>query len=338
MQLSYLEEIPNEYQKVLVIGKTIKRDGQKYHIVGMSSGRTVQLHILEPFLEKERARPVRRRSVRQRRQLKEQGDQGFNSYLHCREFQLGDKKIKMQGGSGGSLKYSEQDYRTITLFIDMMRAGWNPPDWLKNEDWNHLQLVSLTAANLKRLPKYTPDMPITILHHPDSVRHLLEKSVTFIVGKARSLCFTDHMGDKVWCHINRVTLIDVWEDSERQFNDPRYVKKVTPEQLQEVKEHCYRALEESCPRGMCYFGIEYECSKDYSLQFYAREYLNSYPECGNGSAVFFLMHLKPDRKTGVHGLPLKGCAIQTAVAPDTMKMPAELFCYYEKVAAWEESV
>ena len=113
---------------------------------------------------------------------------------------------------------------------------------------------------------------------------------------------------------------------------------MTPEQLQEVKEHCYRALEESCPKGMCYFGIEYECSKDYSLQFYAREYLNSYPECGNGSAVFFLMHLKPDRKTGVHGLPLKGCAIQTAVAPDTMKMPAELFCYYEKVAAWEESV
>ena len=74
MQLSYLEEIPNEYQKVLVIGKTIERDGQKYHIVGMSSGRTVQLHILEPFLEKERARPVRRRSVRQRGQLKEQGD------------------------------------------------------------------------------------------------------------------------------------------------------------------------------------------------------------------------------------------------------------------------
>lgn len=337
MQLSYLEEIPKELQKVLVIGKTIERDGQRYHIVGMTSGHALKLHIIEPYQEKEHSLPGRRRSDRQRSLLKEQTDREF-TYLHCSEFRLGDKRIKMQGGNGSPLKYSEQDYRTVTLFIDMMRAGWNPPDWLKEKDWNDLQLITLTAANLKRLPKYTPEMPITITHRPDSVRHLLEKSVTLTAGKPRSLCFKDHVGDEVWCHLNQVTLIDVWKDTERQLNDPRYIRKVTPKQLQEMKDHFRKALEESCPEGMCYIGIEYECSKDYSLQFYSREYLSSRPESNRRSATFLLMHMKPDQKTGIHGLPLRGCVIQTPVSPDTVKIPAELFCYYEKIEAWEESV
>ena len=57
-----------------------------------------------------------------------------------------------------------------------------------------------------------------------------------------------------------------------------------------------------------------------------------------GKAVFSVMSLKPDKETGIHGLPLKGCAIQTPVSPDTAKMPAELFLYLEKLPEWEETV
>lgn len=265
MQFSWLEEIPNEWRHVLVIGRTITRDSQKYHIVGMTSGNTLQLHILEPFCEP-KVPPRRKKSpCRQRKLLREQEESNI-CYLHCREFQLGDTKLKIQGGCGGSLKYSEQDYRTIHLFLDMMRAGWIVPDWLKEEDWNNLQLTTLTIANRKRLPKYSPDMPITVKHRPDHTKHLVEKKVLLTVGKSRSFSFTDHKGNKVRCHINRVSLIDVWEDTERNLNDPRYVKKVSPEQLLEIKEHCQKALEQSCPRGMCYIGIEYECDRDYQLQ------------------------------------------------------------------------
>jgi len=333
MQLSYLEEIPNEWHRLLVIGRTIERNNEKYHIIGMTMGEDTNLYILEPFSEPARRRQRARRN--HRAQLKQHEEQR-ERYLHCREIYLGDKRLKVQGGCGSPLRHAEQDYRTICLFIEMMRAGWTVPDWLREKEWGHLQLVSLHIAGLKRLPKYSPDMPITIKHRPDPVRHIVEKNVTLTVGKSRSFHFTDHEGDEVWCHINRVTLIDVWKDTKEELDDPKYMKKVSPERLQEAKEHCHRALEQNVPKGMCYIGIEYECSKDLNLQFYSKEYLKSCPKTHNGSASFLMMRLKPDRKTGTHGLPLKGDVIQAPVPPDTVKIPAEMFLYFEKAKEWEE--
>lgn len=212
MQLSYLEEIPSEWQRVLVIGRTAEHGGKKYHIVGMTSGDKLQLHILEPFEEPAPLARRRKNADNQRKRLKEYEEDGL-SYLHCSEISIGGKKLKTEGGCGGPLKYSEQDYRTITLFLDMMRAGWTVPEWLKHENWDNLRLVSLTIAGRKKLPGYSSEMPISITHKPGPVRHIVEKSVSLTVGKERSFRFTDHTGDEVWCHINQVSLIDVWEDA-----------------------------------------------------------------------------------------------------------------------------
>lgn len=337
MQLSYLEEIPNEWRKLLVIGKTIEKNREKYHIIGMTLGERANLYILEPFSEPDYPRHKQRAHRSHRTRLKEQ-EERQESYLHCKELRLGDKLLKVEGGDGSPLKYSEQDYRTICLFVEMMRAGWVVPDWLREKEWDTLQLVTLHITNLKRLPKYSPKMPITIKHRPDPIRHIVEKTVTLTVGKSRSFHFTDHSGEQVWCHINRVSLIDVWKDMEEQLSNPKYLKKATPEQLREVRKHCYEALEQSVPKGMCYIGIEYECSKDFSLQFYSKEHLRSCPESRSGSASFLMMHLKPDQETGTHGLPLKGNMIQTPVSPDTVRIPAELFLYFERTAERIEQI
>ena len=337
MQLSYLEGIPSDWQRVLVIGRTVEHNGKKYHIVGMTSGDKLQLHILEPFEKPEPPARRRKNSGNQRSRLKEHNEKSL-SYLHCSEISIGGRKLKVQGGCGTPLMHADQDYRTIHLFIEMMRAGWIVPDWLREKEWDELQLVTLEIAGLKRLPKYSPQMPILIKHRPDPVRHIVEKTITLTIGKKRSFHFTDHSGEQIWCHINNVTLIDVWEDTEKQFHDPKYIKKVPPQRLAEIKENCYKALEQNCPQGMCYIGIEYECSKDFSLQFYTKEYLRSYPECHSNSVFFFLMPLKPDQDTGIHGLPLKGCVIQMPVSPDTVKIPAELFSYQEKRGEWEEQI
>ena len=185
-------------------------------------------------------------------------------------------------------------------------------------------------------------MPIIIKHRPNSIRHILEKTITLNVGESCSFSFVDTYGDKVQCFINNVTLIDVWKDTEEQLKQrlsgTKYTEQLSEEQLQEIRENCYKALERSCPKGMCYIGIEYECSKDINLQFYSKEYLKSVPITHKGSSSFFMMSLKPDQETGTHNLPLKGCVIQTAVSPDTTKIPAELFSYYEKIAEWEEEI
>ena len=134
------------------------------------------------------------------------------------------------------------------------------------------------------------------------------------------------------------TLIDVWKTTEEELNDPKLTKKFSPEQLEEVRKHSYDALAQCCPKGMCYIGIEYECSKNYDLIFYSRQYLNACPETHQGSSQFLLMRLKPNKETGLHGLPLNGRVIDTPVPPDTTKIPAELFQYCERINEWSETV
>ncbi len=335
MNFSTLSDCHKEWQDILVIGKTIERDGRKYHILGMTLSDEAKLYIIEPY---EKQEPINRKGIRNyRRRLKEYKGKSC-CYLHCGEFCLGSERLQTQGGTGGSLEYSTEDYGTIQLFLDMMSAGWTVPEWLKDTDWADLQLVILRIANMEKLPDYLPDMPITITHSPNSTQHILEKTITLNVGKSRSFSFTDDYGDNVQCHINNVTLIDVWKNTEEELRDPKLAERFSPEQLEEARKHMHDALEQSCPKGMCYIGIEYECSKSYDLVFHSKQYLKSRPETRQGSTHFLMMHLKPDQETGTHGLPLKGCAIQTPVSPDTSKIPAELFLYNERIDAWTETI
>lgn len=335
MNFSILSDCHKEWQNILVIGKSIERDGRKYHLLGMTLSDEAKLYIIEPYDNQE---PINRKGIRNHRRILKEHEGRSCCYLHCSEFCLGSKKLQPQGGMGGSLEYSTEDYGTIQLFLDMMSAGWTVPEWLKDTDWADLQLVTLSIANMEKLPDYSPDMPITITHSPDSTQHILEKTATLNVGKSRSFSFTDDYGDNVQCHINNVTLIDVWKNTEEELRDPKLAERFSPEQLEQARKQSYDALEQSCPKGMCYIGIEYECSKNYDLVFHSKQYLKSRPETRQGSAHFIMMRLKPDQETGTHGLPLKGCVIQTPVSPDTSKIPAELFLYHERINAWTETI
>ena len=344
MKFSYVEGFYKNWLDILVIGKTIEHDSRKYHIVGMTLADEAILYIIEPYSEPENGSYRTKRTRNQRQRWKEhRGNETYEvTYLHCSDFYLGDQRLQVRSGTGGALKYEKENYGTIQVFFDMLRAGWTIPDWLKNEDWDNLQLVTLVIEGMKKLPKYSPGMPITIKHSPSAVQHILEKTVTLNVGKSRSFRFVDSYGDEVQCYINNVTLIDVWKDTEEQLkqrlSDTKYTEQFSEEQLQEINEQYYKVLEQSCPKGTYYIGIEYECSKDLSLQFYSKEFLRSYPITHEGSAAALFMSLKPDKKEGAHNLPLKGCVIQTAVSPDTTKIPAELFLYMEKIDGWEEKV
>ena len=53
MKFSYLEDIHKQWHDVLVISRTIEHDDKKYHIIGMTAGDNVKLHIIEPYTETE---------------------------------------------------------------------------------------------------------------------------------------------------------------------------------------------------------------------------------------------------------------------------------------------
>lgn len=336
MQFSMLEGYYQKWHEILVIGKTIERDGNRYHIIGLTRSDEVRLYIIEPYKE-----PVekRRRGVcNYRRVLKEQAENEFEScYLHCSSICLGNEDLQVKGGTSGSLKDVSEDYGTIRLFFAMMDAGWTIPEWLKEEDWSRLQLVTLDIKKMEQLPQYFPHMPVTITHRPCPASHIVEKPVTLHIGKSASVSFNDHYGERVWCYINDVTLVDVWKDIEEKFQDPDIIASYAPEELQKLKQEVYSTLEQSCPKGKFYIGVAYECSKDLSLVFYSEECLKSKPAERQGSASFLSVGFRPEKETGEHQLPLKGCVVDTPVSPDTTAVAAELFRYFEPAQEWTEA-
>ncbi len=336
MKFSYLEDCHKTWREILVIGRTIERDGEKYHLIGMTLSDTANIYILEPYKESDHITKKRKGILNHRRVLKEREDPVF-SYLQCSEFAFGDEKLQTQGGTGSPLKYGLDDYGNYQLFFDMLSAGWKVPEWLRDADWDGLQLVTL-RAEADHLPRYSEDLPITITHRPDAVAHIIEKPVILHVGKACSLSFTDHMKETVWCHVNQVTLIDVWKQAEERFRDPALADKFTPEQIAQAEKMSEEVFAQECPRGMYYIGVEYECTKDVGLMFYSEQFLKSRIQPSSGSVFLVGAFLKPDQKNGVHGLPLKGCVIQTPVPEGTASLRAELFCYHEKVSDWTETV
>ena len=157
MKFLYLENFCKEWQDILVIGKTIDRDDRKYHIIGMTLDDEAKLYIIEPYSEPENNSHSIKDVRNQRRIMKEnRGNETHEvSYLHCSDFYLGDQHLRVRGGTGGSLKYSKENYGEIKLFFDMLHAGWIIPEWLKDEEWDNLQLVTLTIEDMIKLPEYS---------------------------------------------------------------------------------------------------------------------------------------------------------------------------------------
>ncbi len=88
MQFSWLEGVNKKWKEILVIGRTIERDGKRYHIVGMTREEAANIYIIEPY-EERKIRDAKKRCT-QRMILKEQ-EIGGDSYMQCPEFQIGSK-------------------------------------------------------------------------------------------------------------------------------------------------------------------------------------------------------------------------------------------------------
>lgn len=338
MIFSELERIADKIKDVLVIGKTIEREGKFYYIIGMVLvSNEVNLYIIEPYEENEGDMQSEAKHKNYREMLME--DCSFKeSYLNCKEFIFGNEKIGVQGGSAGSLRYDIQNHEAILLFIELMKSGWEVPEEIKETDWEKLCLVTLTMADISKLPKYSKDMPITIIHDTNHKKCFVEKPIVLEVGKPHEFTFSSDNGEELYCYINNVSLIDIWGEMEEKFNDPNYKEKVTKEELEEIKKVTFETLEQDCPKGMYYINVEYECTKEITLQFYTNEFLQSFPKEHKGSASSMFLRSKPEKDTGTHGLPLNSYMIQTPVSAETVEIPSELLFYIENIPGWEEDV
>jgi hypothetical protein len=123
--------------------------------------------------------------------------------------------------------------------------------------------------------------------------------------------------------------MDMWGDMEKNFSDPKLLKHMTKEQIEEAKKNIEKSFIEACPKGMYYPVIEYECKEDISLEFHTKEFLESKPvHHGNGSIGFII---SPDKPTGILGTKLRSAIIQEPVSANTEIIEAELLQYHKTI-------
>lgn len=338
-----------QYDEVKVIGKTVEIEGRPCHIIALlRQGEQAQICMLTQ--EDAVPQALMRETKTMRESLK--GRTG-TQMPGLQKIKIGNTVLETEGGTGYCMQASVTD--TAVLTLKLMEAGWQLPHdnafW--EMDWEQ---VTMTIDRFRGTYKLLPDVDgaqISVTWGPQFLEYMVEKPVTLTVSDeqegvrgGQELPFTMTGADgsikEGICYINHVALIDVWKEQEARYADPEYQKQalehVTPEAFEEIKKQSFRILEQDCPRGMCYVGVEYECTLDVSLDIYSKEYLDSVPKVYEGSAAFMLISHRTDKETGTHGLKMRAAAVQTPVPPDTKEIRAELFQARMMIPEWEEKL
>ena len=197
----------------------------------------------------------------------------------------------------------------------------------------HYELAAEEPEVAKRIFEHMVSPEITVQL---SVRH-----ITIPVYKRLRLKTGDyarpkvvHLTGEAGCtvYIHGISFFDAWEDARTRFEDPRYTENFTEEQIAQFRQELMDILPGICPQGYVLPLIEYECDRDYQMQFYSSEYLRRAPK-HQSVASFFMMH--PDKDTGPMGYRARVCQLEAVPAGFAGDLPVELFACYKMEAERE---
>lgn len=335
------------FDEIQIIGKDVDIDGEPFHIAAMARcGQEVKLFVLSRCQSFEEMNSSGYCSLdgKTNRERMKRTVCNDGQFTFLKEIRQGDNIITFRSAATGNIENG--DYaQTYVLFMRLMDAGWEPekqsPFYEMN--WKNIALTEAALAGefdvLPKLDLSADGVPAVGMTSPGADTGLLSIPVLLETGKEQNVPFIMKDNTQAVCYINRVFSQDMWEEQERQFADEEYrgkmLQHMSEEQLNEMKERLDAALENICPRGKHFLVVEYECSEDVSLEFYGKDCLDAVPKPSKGSASMIMMHTKPDKSTGIHGLKLRACVVETPVEPGSNELEAELFSYARVIPSRE---
>lgn len=328
------------YDEVRIIGKDLCVDGEWIHIVGMTrKEEQAYLCILEqqPALE---VHPVWKKDATNRESMLESAEEPEACALHINRIMIGENTFELQGGTGGNIAQQAEQAQAYLFFGQMLENGWSIPEesYFYQLDWNCIGLVELRLVNTyEKLPELIGEIRQLILG-PSVRRHIIQMPVRLEQGKNNQLHFTiEEAGEEIICYINQVRMIEPLVEEQSRFEDAQYREKalqhVTESEFEKMRDTLLEALEADCPRGMGYFTVEYECTKEnFSAQFYAAADLECIPKPKQGGTSMLMMGgNSTGQEMGPHGYRSRCRVIPYAVPVDTNALDAELFMMIEMI-------
>ena len=176
-------------------------------------------------------------------------------------------------------------------------------------------------------PEYADDVRLTFSMQHIPVR--VNKRMKFKAGKYKKpRVLKLDSEEEITVYIHGVRLYDIWENAEKEFQDVRCAGRFTEEEIVRMKEQYMASLPDICPKGSMIPLIDYECDRDYQMQFYDMEYLRRKPE---SKSSFMLMNFKADTEQGPMGFRRRICPLEAVESGYDGSFLVELFMYYRQI-------
>lgn len=349
MNFEWLQAIEQEMQfdEIRIIGKRAGLEEKPCYIAALLR-RGDQLQVC--IFKQENMPAYGTRENTMRASLREQAH--MMESLNLQALIIDGERLMGKSGTGYYLQNSGPE--AAVLLARLMQAGWQMPQdsVFYHMDWDQIMIM---VYGLDGTYPKIPDISqarMSVLWMAEYRNYLLEQPFCLVVTDGEEMETKQQVAFEIpapdgtkqegVCYINRVELVDVWQEWEEKYADPAYQKQalqyVSAEEFEETKRMLFETLGYECPRGMFYIGISYECTLDVSLDFYSREYLDSPQKICGQRASFLLTHSKPDSETGSHGLKMQAAVIRVPVPYDTKEIQAELFLARRTIPEREETL
>ena len=257
----------------------------------------------------------------------------FNPLSHVGSVVVDGCSFEVIGQS--SHRLSAHEWKGTIVLYEFIKAGWAAIG-IEDIDFEEMFLTRIKLrgdGDCSIMLNPNPKSKLRFVMRPHTVAHLVEQPVTLTIGEddQDKIWFSDAKTcERLWFQINRVYLMDIHEELLKNFDDPRMLEHLSPEQIRESKKDMENRFSEICPKGMFFPVVEYECEDDVFLQFYSKSHLDDMPK-SNGSSIGIIMG--PDKPIGKQGLKLKSCLIHEPFSADTVHIEAELFHYSRMIKA-----
>lgn len=340
MNIKHIQKLLSRIDEIKIIGRTTEIDGVVCNIAGIIRyEQKLRLVILEydevyrqKVEEKEMSEPCEVRQQETNRSiLKGRGRiEAAQPFRPIKSVFIDEMEFEINVTENGLLNF--KDGESVLFLSELLRNGWNP----EGIDYQSIDMLFLTsiefAGDFAEIPEFDGNAKLHFTMNKDNVSYLVEQPVTLTanVEYPEKLWFKNKEdSEEHWAQINKVYLMDIWSEMEKNFSDPKKLVHMTKEQIEEAKRNIEKSLIKICPKGMYYPVIEYESEDDISLEFHTRKFLDTKPVHHGNSSIGFI--IRPDKATGILGTKLKATIIQEPVLGNTDIIEAELFQYHKTV-------
>lgn len=245
-----------------------------------------------------------------------------------RSLRLGNLLLPVSSASGSNIGDECNRQEKICL-ISMLLKGAMLGE-LEEEPLSSLK-INRYRLNLNEFPEITPEsrLDASILFPVQNIPVRVNRRLKLSVGvykKPRIIKISRE--EEVTVYIHGIKLYDVWQEAETAFQDKQYAERFTQKELAQMKKQYLAMLPGVCPQGYMIPLIEYECDKDYQIQFYSSEYLRKKPE---NKGTFLLVNFKSDTEYGPMGFKKRVCQLEAVRNGYEGCFAAELFLYYRQI-------